>query len=133
MIYQYRVIFGDTDQMGVVYYANYLRIFEGARAEYWRSLGRTHKDIEAWNVALPVVEAQCSYKSPSRYEDLLDVHTEIFELRHASLRFSYSVRRGADLIAEGATRHAVVGLNGRPRKLPDELRAIIASGQVAAR
>ncbi len=128
MIYQYRVIFGDTDQMGVVYYANYLRIFEGARAEYWRSLGRTHKDIEAWNVALPVVEAHCAYKKPSRYEDLLDVHTEISELRHASLRFAYSVRRGADLIAEGATRHAVVGLDGRPRKLPDELRAIIEAG-----
>jgi acyl-CoA thioester hydrolase len=125
MIYQYRVIFGDTDQMGVVYYANYLRIFEGSRAEYWRSLGRTHKDIEAWNVALPVVEAHVNYKKPSRYEDLLEVETVISELRHASMRFTYVVRRGSDLIAEGNTRHAVVGLDGRPRALPDALRAII--------
>ena len=57
MRHEIRVIFGDTDQMGVVYYANYLRFFEGARAEYWRSLGRSYKDLEAAQIAMPVIEA----------------------------------------------------------------------------
>ena len=125
MIYPVRVIFGDTDQMGVVYYANYLRYFEGARAEYWRALGKSYKDLEAWGVALPVVEAHCAYKRPARYEDLLDIDVEIGELRGASVRFVYAVRRGGELLAEGWTRHAVIGTDGRPRAIPEPMRASI--------
>ena len=126
MIVQYRVIFGDTDMMGVVYYANYLRIFEGARAAYWRGLGKTHKDLDEAGVALPVIEATCRYKKPSHYEDLLDIHIEVYELRSASVRFGYTIRRGADLIAEGETRHAVIGTDGRPRALPPAVRDVIS-------
>ena len=122
-----RVIYGDTDQMGVVYYANYLRFFESARAAYWRSLGRTHKDLDAWGVALPVVEASCRYKRPARYEDLLEIEISISELRNASMRFAYVVWRGTDVLADGMTRHAVVGTDGRPRGLPEPLRAAIAT------
>ncbi|HUJ59271.1 MAG TPA: thioesterase family protein [Kofleriaceae bacterium] len=125
MRYEVRVIFGDTDQMGVVYYANYLRYFEGSRAAYWRALGRSYKDLEAAGVALPVVEAHCAYKRPARYEDLLEIDVEIGELRAASLRFVYGVYRGADLIADGWTRHAVVNPAGKPRPLPDALRNVI--------
>jgi acyl-CoA thioester hydrolase len=123
--HEIRVIFGDTDQMGVVYYANYLRYFESARAAYWRALGKTYKDLEAWGVALPVVEAHCQYRRPSHYEDVLEVATRISELRAASMRFAYQIFRGAALIAEGTTRHAVVGRDGRPRALPAALREVI--------
>jgi acyl-CoA thioester hydrolase len=125
MKHQVRVIFGDTDQMGVVYYANYLRYFEGARAAYWRHLGRSYKDLEAAGVALPVVEAHCAYRRPARYEDLLDVDTHVSELRAASLRFAYVVERGGEVLAEGWTRHAVIGREGRPCALPPELRAVL--------
>ena len=125
MRYEVRVIFGDTDQMGVVYYANYLRFFEGARAAYWRSLGKSYKDLEAWGVALPVVEAHCNYKRPAYYEDLLEVEVTIDEVRSASLRFAYVVHRGADILATGHTRHAVIGTNGKPRALPEALRDAI--------
>jgi acyl-CoA thioester hydrolase len=125
MQHEIRVIFGDTDQMGVVYYANYLRYFESARAAYWRGLGRSYKDLEAWGVALPVIEAHCAYKRPALYEDLIVVDTEVSELRGASLRFAYHVRRGGELLAEGYTRHAVIGKDGRPRALPDALRSAI--------
>lgn len=125
MIVEHRVIFGDTDQMGVVYYANYLRFFEASRAAYWRGLGRSYKDLEAARVALPVVEAHCKYKAPAYYEDLLLIEVEITELRAASMRFGYIVRRGTDVLAEGFTRHAVVGPTGRPRALPDDLRQAI--------
>jgi acyl-CoA thioester hydrolase len=125
MKYEIRIIFGDTDQMGVVYYANYLRFFEGARAEYWRSLGRSYKDLEQAQIAMPVVEAHCNYKRPAHYEDVLEIDISIGELRAASIRFVYVVRRGADLIAEGYTRHAVIGPNGRPRAIPDFIRALV--------
>ena len=125
--HEVRVIFGDTDQMGVVYYANYLRYFEGARAAYWRALGKSYKDLEAWGVALPVVEAHCHYRRSAHYEDLLGVETWVSELRGASLRFSYRIVRGddSDLVAEGMTRHAVLGSDGRLRALPPMLRAAI--------
>ena len=127
MIHEQRVIFGDTDQMGVVYYANYLRYFEASRAAFLRSFGRTHADLDAWGVALPVVEAHCRYRSPARYEDLLLVHVFVAEVRPASLRFEYRVTRGADRIADGFTRHAVIGPDGRPRAMPPEFRAMVTS------
>jgi len=125
MIHEYQIIFGDTDQMGVVYYANYLRFFEASRAAYWRACGRTHKDLDDWGVALPVVEAHCRYRKPARYEDVLQIHVEVAEMRGASMRFEYLVTRGADLLAEGFTRHAVIGTDGRPRALPAVLRDAI--------
>lgn len=123
--YEYQIIFGDTDQMGVVYYANYLRFFEGARASYWRALGKSYKDLEDAQIAMPVIEAHCNYKSPSRYEDLIAVETAVADVRGASLRFVYEVKRGPTLLAEGYTRHAVIGPNGRPRALPDFMRALV--------
>jgi acyl-CoA thioester hydrolase len=123
-----RVIFGDTDQMGVVYYANYLRFFEASRAAYWRSFGKTHKDIEAWGIAIPVIEAHCEYKRPAHYEDLLTIDVAVSELRSASLRFRYDVLRDDTLLATGYTRHAIVGPTGRPRALPDALREVIQAG-----
>lgn len=124
--YQYQIIFGDTDQMGVVYYANYLRFFEGARASYWRALGKSYKDLEDAQVAMPVVEAHCNYKRPSHYEDVISVETWVSDVRGASLRFFYEVKRGDTLLAEGYTRHAVIGPNGRPRALPDFMRELVS-------
>ena len=125
MRHDVRVIFGDTDQMGVVYYANYLRYFEASRAAYLRWLGRSQKDLDAWGIALPVIEAHCEYRLPARYEDLLAVEVTVDEVRGASMRFAYQVRRGGELLADGFTRHAVIGPNGRPRRVPAELRALI--------
>ena len=125
MKHEIRVIFGDTDQMGVVYYANYLRFYESARADYWRSLGRSYKDLVEWGVAMPVVEAHCDSKRPAFYEDLLVVDVEVSEVRAASLRFTYRVTRGEELLATGHTRHAVIGTDGKPKRLPPQLLAAI--------
>ncbi len=133
MIHQYQCIFGDTDQMGVVYYANYLRFFEGSRAAFLRSFGKSHKDLDAWGVALPVVEAHCRYRRPAFYEDVLEIEVEVAELRGASMRFEYVVRRGADLLADGFTRHASVGLDGRPRAVPEQLRNLITVRSLSRR
>jgi acyl-CoA thioester hydrolase len=74
---------------------------------------------------MPVVEAQCFYKRPAHYEDLIEVETWVSEVRGASLRFSYRIVRGELVIAEGSTRHAITGTNGRPRALPPALREAI--------
>ena len=129
-IHPLRVIFGDTDQMGVVYYGNYMRYFEASRAAYWRGLGKSYRDLEAWGVALPVVEASCRYRRPAHYEDLLDIEVVVDEMRAASVRFVYAVRRGGELLAEGITRHAAIGPDGRPRALPPEFREIVPVGPI---
>lgn len=125
MNHEVRVIFGDTDQMGVVYYANYLRYFEASRAAFLRSLGRSHADLDAWGVGLPVVEAHCRYRRPARYEDLLTVAVDVSEMRGASMQFDYLVTRDGELLADGFTRHACVDVKGRPRRIPAPLLTLI--------
>src|SRR5512132_2760918 len=114
-----RVIYGDTDQMGVVYYANYFRYFELARGEYLRARGGSYGALERdTGLTLPVVEASCEYKAPARYEDLLVIRAEVSEVRRASLAFRYEIRRQAEgkLLCTGRTVHACVRPDGRPTR-----------------
>jgi acyl-CoA thioester hydrolase len=119
-----RVIYGDTDQMGIVYYANYLRYFEAGRNEFIRAKGLRYRDFEErFSLRLPVVEAQVSYRTPARYDDLLTIETTIEDVRRASARFVYRAVRGAEVVATGHTLHACVDLEGRVRRMPQELLA----------
>jgi acyl-CoA thioester hydrolase len=122
-----RVIYGDTDQMGVVYYANYLRYFEYARGEYMRAKGSTYRELEKEGGRLPVVEAHCHYKAPARYDDLLEVGLEVTGLRRVTLTFEYEVRRVGEgrLLCTGKTVHACIGENGKPMRLPDNFARLI--------
>ncbi len=117
-----RVIFGDTDQMGVVYYANYLRFFEASRAALMRSYGFSAKDLERWGVGFPVAEAHAKYTRPAYYEDELDIVVTISEHRAASLLFEYRVERAGELLANGSTKHACTSVErGRPVRIPKQL------------
>lgn len=122
MPYRHRVLYGDTDQMGVVYYANYLRFFEGARNEWIRGLGIPYSEIEARGVMLPVYEAAIQYLKPAKYDDLLDIHVVVTHTR-VKIRFEYKVHReGSDeVLALGHTVHVCVGKDGRPTRAPDWL------------
>ncbi|ATB48743.1 acyl-CoA thioesterase [Corallococcus macrosporus] len=125
-----RVIYGDTDQMGVVYYANYFRYFEFARSEYFRARGGSYAELERSGALLPVAEASCQYKASARYDDLLVIQTTVSELRRASIVFTYALfRDGAPrtLLCTGRTRHACVGRDGRPTRLPDALIRLLES------
>jgi acyl-CoA thioester hydrolase len=122
-----RVIYGDTDQMGVVYYANYLRYFEAARGSFVRAHGISYADLEKQGLAWPVIEAHVRYHRPARYDDLIFVELFLEAVRGASFRFGYKVRRGEDLIAEGSTEHACIGPDGRAVRLPADLRALMES------
>src|SRR3954470_16909676 len=86
-----RVIYGDTDQMGVVYYANYFRYFEFGRSEYFRAHGGSYTEVEKQGTRLPVIEATCHYKAPARYEDVVLIRTRIDDLGPASVTFGYEV------------------------------------------
>lgn len=116
-----RVIYGDTDQMGVVYYANYLRYFERARSEYLRAHGGDYRELEKSGHFLPVVEASCRYRAPARYDDLLTIRTRIAEVRRSAVTFEYEVfREGAtELLASGRTQHVCTNRAGKAVRLPE--------------
>jgi acyl-CoA thioester hydrolase len=124
-----RVIYGDTDQMGVVYYANYLRFFEAGRNEFIRARGLRYRDFEArFGLLLPVAEAGVKYVEAARYDDVISIETTLAEARRASARFSYRILRQDELLASGFTLHACVDSAGRIRKLPPELVRCLAGG-----
>lgn len=124
---QTRVIYGDTDQMGVVYYANYFRFFELSRNEFFRAVGGSYVELERAGFGLPVVEAQAQYKAPAKYDDLIAIEVQLAKLGRASMRFEYRVVRKADghLLATGHTVHACVGPDGKPTGLPPEVVRLV--------
>ena len=122
-----RVRYAETDQMGVVYYANYLVWFEVGRTDLCRKLGFAYREMEREDgLYLIVAEARCRYKAPARYDDELEVRTCLREQRKRVLIFGYEIYRQPDeeLLAEGETVHVITDKNGRPRALPEKYREI---------
>ena len=120
-----RVIYGDTDQMGVVYYGNYLRYFEAARSHFVRARGRSYKEFEAAGFALPVIEAHVKYRQSLRYEDLFEIRAVVAERKRVTVKFSYEIHREGQLIAEGWTNHACIDASGRPAGMPRDMLALL--------
>jgi acyl-CoA thioester hydrolase len=121
-----RVRYADTDQMGVVYYANYLVWFEIGRTEWLRDAGWNYREMEQTGVSLPVIEAHCEYRQPARYDDEIEIRTTATVVTPARLRFDYqAMRAGGTLLAEGHTVHAALGANGRPCRLPPRVRELL--------
>ena len=123
-----RVRYAETDQMGVVYYANYFVWFEVGRSELLRSLGWSYREMEADGVMLPVIDARCEYRQGARYDDQLDVMTRGQMISPVRLQFDYEVARRADgaVTAVGRTLHAAVSAVGKPCRLPERVRAVLA-------
>ncbi|HZC44738.1 MAG TPA: thioesterase family protein [Acidobacteriaceae bacterium] len=118
-----RVRYAETDQMGVVYYSNFLVWFEIGRVELLRQLGFDYKTMEIDDDCfIPVVEANCRYKAPARYDDELIVATHVTGVRGAVLKFRYRVLRVSDqqLLAEGETIHVVTDHTLTKRSLPEK-------------
>ncbi len=121
---QVRVRYAETDQMGVVYYANYLVWFELGRVELLRSAGLAYSKLEIdHGCILPVIEARCRYRSPARYDDEILIETRIAMVRGSVIKFVYRIYRNANqeekerkLLAEGETVHVVCDdqLNRKP-------------------
>ena len=129
----YRVIYGDTDQMGVVYYANYLRWFERGRSELLRQIGLPYATIVEQGCHFPVTEVVCRYFEPARYDEVVAIETLLAELGRASLTFNYRLSRENDncLLATGSTKHACIDHTGRITRIPKGLQdAVHAAAKI---
>ena len=120
---KYRVLYGDTDSGGVVYYGNYLRLFEHGRTEFMRDQGVTYKGLEDTGLILPVVESYTRYKASAVYDDMLVIHSSLAEVKKASCRFNYKIyRENSDrILVKGFTLHAVVDRFGKLSKFPSDV------------
>ena len=131
-----RVRYEESDAAGVVYYANYLVYFEVARVEALRAVGLPITEVERRGVTFPAVSADCTYRSPARVDDLLDIALWTEHIGRASFGFGYEVRRcdgdgcPCDLVATGHTRHAVVDrATMRPVRIEGWIADLVARAQ----
>ena len=128
-----RVRYAETDQMGIVYHANYLIWFEVGRADLIRLMGLDYKLIEAEEkVHIAVVEATARYRAPARYDDQLIVRTTLAHIRGSVLKFRYTIHRAADelLLTEGSTTHVVVDREMKRAPIPEYYAEIFRAAHV---
>ena len=135
---EYRVIYADIDAMGIVYHSNYVDLFERGRTEFLRQIGYPYSGLEKIPVWLPCTEAHIEYKSPGRYDDLLEIICWPAKLTFATIRMEYEVRRKetGELLVTGYTLHAFTDSNLKPirakKVIPElyELMDNIAAGML---
>jgi acyl-CoA thioester hydrolase len=127
-----RVRYAETDQMGIVYYANYLVWFEIGRVELLRSLGLAYSQMESEDrCILPVVECNCRYRAPARYDDEILIETRPTMMRSSVIKFGYRVLRkepgGAEptLLAEGETAHVVCDEQLNKKHMPERYAGVL--------
>jgi acyl-CoA thioester hydrolase len=123
-----RVRYADTDKMGFVYHANYLRWFEIGRYEMLRSMGFSYKSLESKGFYLPLSEMYCKFNTPSQYDDILLIETSFDKGYRAGMKFDYQIfnENGDKLLAGGYTKHACVDSGGRVVRPPKFLLDVIA-------
>ena len=114
----HRVIYAETDQMGIVYNVNYLVWFEAARTELLREAGLPYSEMERRGFYLPVIETGAKFLKSARYDDLATITAVVSELKKASLHIDYEVHCNAELLVTGFTRHAVTDKNGTLSRPP---------------
>ena len=120
-----RIYYEDTDLSGVVYHANYLRFMERGRSEFFRCAGVVRlamlegKEATVWTLR----RASIDYYRPARVDDLIEVHTRATSLTGARMAADQKIYRSDELLAHGTVEACVVTLAGRPRRIPDDIRA----------
>jgi acyl-CoA thioester hydrolase len=132
-----RVRYAETDQMGVVYYSNYLVWFEIGRVELMRSLGMAYSQLEeVYGCILPVAEARCRYRSSARYDDEIQIEAQPALVRGSLVKFTYKIWRKAsgekerELLADGETTHMVCDKEMNRKRLPEEYLAALKATMV---
>ncbi len=130
-----RVIYADTDAMGIVYHTNYIRWFETGRTEFFRSIGIAYRDVESGGFNLPLTQAYCHYHLPARYDDLVLLETDIDFIKRASIKFVHKIwdEGHKNLLAEGYTVHACTDSFGKVIRIPamitDRLKTAFKDGE----
>jgi acyl-CoA thioester hydrolase len=127
---EFRVRYGETDRMGVVYHAEYLAWCEMGRTEYIRSLGMSYADMERSGVPLAVAEATIRYHAPARYDDVIRVSTVLTRLGSRGLTFDYVISRADSgmRLASASTTLVALDPEGRATTIPPNIRALLGAG-----
>jgi acyl-CoA thioester hydrolase len=114
-----RVIYGDTDAMGIVYHNSYIRWFEQGRTEFLRQVGHPYVELEKIPIWLPVTYVHCDYKSPAFYDDLLEIAAWPEKLTYVTIVMAYEIRRKetGELLVSGSTGHAITDDKLKPLRL----------------
>jgi acyl-CoA thioester hydrolase len=120
-----RVRYAETDKMGVVYNGEYFTYFEVGRVELLRAAGSSYRDVEEEGLKLVVAEANCRYRKPARFDDLITVKTTLEEVGRTKVAFSYEVSRDGELLAEGGTVHVAVDEKGKPVRIRGRLAEVL--------
>jgi len=124
-----RIPYADVDQMGVVYYANYLVYFERGRTEFLRAIGIEYSRIEKdYQLFLPVKEASLTYLSPSKYDENITVRTYIDEVKRASMIFYYEIfKNEGKILVNGKTHHVFINSEWKPTRIPEHVAKAMSS------
>jgi acyl-CoA thioester hydrolase len=125
-----RVRYAETDQMGVVYHANYFIWFEVGRVELLRQLGFSYRQMEREDGCfIAVVDARCRYKAPARYDDEIVIRTRLKSVRESLVHFGYEAIRENDgtLLAEGETTHLVTDAEMKLTSIPERYLSVFRS------
>ncbi|HUN55161.1 MAG TPA: thioesterase family protein [Smithella sp.] len=122
-----RVLFADTDAMGVVYHTNYIKWFELGRNEFMRQLGIPYTEVAKLGLNLPLTEVNCNYHKFATYDQVLTIETKFDYIKRASIRFNSKIwdENRENLIAEGYTIHACTNNEGKIRRIPQLLLELI--------
>lgn len=126
--FTFRVRYGETDAMGVVHHAQYFSYFEMGRMELFRAQGGDYREMEARGYLMMIIRAECDFKKPARFDDLLTIRTRVLKLSPAKLEHEYLLLRGEELIAKARTVLACISRDGQIQRITDEVlfgRAIV--------
>ena len=134
---RFRVRYPETDHMGVVHHSHYFTWFELGRTELMRERGHAYVDLERNGLFMPVIEARCRYHAPARYDEELEIETQVVGATRVRVEFAYRIHRAADgkLLASGTTIHAATDPQGVPKRMGPEVMKILgfdeSGGKVA--
>ncbi|MGL6195046.1 MAG: acyl-CoA thioesterase [Thermoguttaceae bacterium] len=119
---KFRVRYQETDQMGVVYHGNYFQYFEMGRTEMLRDNGITYREMDEAGEFCVVVQVDCSYKKPAKYDDLLTLKTHVKRITRVKIEHEHFLFRGDELLAIGHITLAVVDREGNIKRVPDWMK-----------
>ena len=120
-----RVYYEDTDAGGIVYHTSYLRFAERGRTEMLRDAGFEHAEIlKTQGIAFAVIHMAVDFKSPAKLDDILDVKTDMKEVKGASMTMEQKIYRGTSLLVDIAVKIACIDKNGKAARLPEAVRGI---------
>lgn len=124
---QFRVRYGETDRMGVVYHAEYLAWCEMGRTEYIRSRGMSYAEMERRGTPLVVAQATVRYHAPARYDDMIRVSTVLSELGSRGLTFDYLITNAdsGQRLASASTTLVALDATGKAVTIPPDIRTLL--------